>query len=85
MRGPGGEESRARMTLRVSRDSGRTWSVRCEVRDISPLTILANPVRFPPCECARCLGPGSARALRPVVVTPGATKWMPQGGGSSAS
>lgn len=65
-------ESRVLMTLRVSRDSGRSWSQTTAMREGDPFVILSNPGCYPPCECARCLGPSvSARALRRVVAEPG--------------
>ncbi|QES58986.1 hypothetical protein DEJ51_15990 [Streptomyces venezuelae] len=61
------------MSLRVSRDSGRTWSPSTRVLQGDPFDILSNPSSYPPCECPRCGGqPVSARALRPVAVKPGA-------------
>jgi hypothetical protein len=44
----------AYLTLRVSRDSGRTWgpTVRYEPsREVAPIDL---PGRFPPCACPRC-------------------------------
>ncbi|GAA3125241.1 hypothetical protein GCM10010521_09960 [Streptomyces rameus] len=44
------------MTLRVSRDSGRTWGSEQAVfgtDDLPPLMTEA----WPPCECARCAEP----------------------------
>lgn len=74
LRGLGDEEPRALMTMRVSRDSGRTWEREAVVREGDPVAILYDPGRYPPCECARCAGqrPVSARSLRPAVVHPGA-------------
>lgn len=49
-----GAEQRVLMTLRVSRDSGRTWGQMTEVQeDENPVT-LDNPGHFPPCTCPRC-------------------------------
>ncbi|OYP17304.1 hypothetical protein CFC35_24695 [Streptomyces sp. FBKL.4005] len=45
------------MTLRVSRDSARTWDSAQAVfatDDLPPLVTSA----WPPCECRRCSGPG---------------------------
>ncbi|WKU48398.1 hypothetical protein Q3V23_32420 [Streptomyces sp. VNUA116] len=59
------------MTLRVSRDSGRTYEPTRAVRTGDPVVILENPVRYPPCECPRCAPERqasrsiSARSLRP--------------------
>ncbi|WP_328742297.1 hypothetical protein OG436_15875 [Streptomyces caniferus] len=51
-----GVEQRVLMTLKVSRDSGRTWDPVTKVReDEHPVTI-DNPGRFPPCACPRCTG-----------------------------
>ncbi len=65
-------ENRVRMTLRVSRDSGRSWSGTTRVRDGDPMVILSSPGRFPPCECPRCAGLSAppARTLRTVPATP---------------
>ncbi len=42
------------MTLRVSRDSGRTWGRQKHfyARDCEPL----NTLSMPPCRCPRCRG-----------------------------
>lgn len=53
MQGPG-TEHRVLMTLRVSRDSGRTWGQVTEVREVDNPVILDNPIDFPPCTCPRC-------------------------------
>lgn len=45
---------RVLMTLRVSRDSGRTWSQLTEVREDEKAKTPDNPGRFPPCTCPRC-------------------------------
>jgi hypothetical protein len=47
-------EHRILMTLRVSRDSGRTWSQVMEVREDERAMFPDNPGRFPPCGCPRC-------------------------------
>lgn len=49
-----GSEQRVLMTLRVSRDSGRTWSRVTEVQEDKNPVFLDNPGRFPPCTCPRC-------------------------------
>lgn len=49
-----GAEQRVLMTLRVSRDSGRTWGQVTEVQEEENPVILDNPGRFPPCTCPRC-------------------------------
>ncbi|MEV6589401.1 hypothetical protein [Streptomyces acidicola] len=49
-----GAEQRVLMTLRVSRDSGRTWGQVTEVREGENPVILDNPGGFPPCTCPRC-------------------------------
>lgn len=49
-----GAEPRVLMTLRVSRDSGRTWGRVTEVREDENPVYLSNPIGFPPCTCARC-------------------------------
>ncbi|PHQ48939.1 hypothetical protein BLA24_27855 [Streptomyces cinnamoneus] len=61
----------ALMTLRVSRDGGRTYGPPRAVRRDGPVVILANPVSCPPRECPRCTPERqatravSARSLRP--------------------
>lgn len=47
-------EQRVLMTLRVSRDSGRTWGQLTEVREDVDRVILDNPGLFPACRCPRC-------------------------------
>ncbi|MET9347318.1 hypothetical protein [Streptomyces termitum] len=42
------------MTLRVSRDSGRTWGPTVTLTDETPLAPLMNPNQYPPCACPRC-------------------------------
>ncbi len=44
----------ARMTLRVSRDSGQTWGPRTEVCAGEDPVVPENPGRYPPCVCPRC-------------------------------
>lgn len=49
-------ERRVLMTLRVSRDSGRTWGPRTVILDDQGQGSLpSEPMRFPPCRCPRCL------------------------------
>jgi hypothetical protein len=74
IRGVSDDAPRVLMTLRVSRDSGRTWDQESAVREGDPVAILSNPIRYPLCECVRCAGRPtvSARALGPAVVEPGA-------------
>lgn len=68
-----GTEPRVLMSLRVSRDSGRTWSRSTRVLEGDPFDVLSNPSRYPPCECPRCVSQSvSAHALRPAAVKPGA-------------
>lgn len=55
-----------RMTLRVSRDSGRTWGPLTEVRVGEGLMVPDNPGRFPPCACRRCGEQNSPGSLRMV-------------------
>lgn len=64
-----GWESRVLMTVRVSRDAGRTWEQESVVREGDPVVVLASPERFPPCDCTRCLGHRTvrARSLRPTL------------------
>ncbi len=44
------------MTLRVSRDSGRTWGRTWTVREDErvPPEPLVRPLECPPCECPHC-------------------------------
>lgn len=49
-----GEEQRVIMTLRVSRDSGRTWGPRTEVSLAKGPVVPISPFRFPPCACPPC-------------------------------
>lgn len=44
---------RVLMTLRVSRDSGRTWGRTIAVREGDPVRFLVSP-QYPMCECRRC-------------------------------
>ncbi|BDH15288.1 hypothetical protein HOK021_64670 [Streptomyces hygroscopicus] len=46
----------ARMTLQVSRDSGRTWGPLTEVRVGEDPKVPDDPGGFPPCACRRCTG-----------------------------
>lgn len=60
-------EPRLLMTLRVSRDSGRTWTRTTNVQAGDSYVILSDPGRYPPCECPRCgfqLGSARAQSLR---------------------
>ncbi|GHI90375.1 hypothetical protein Sxan_77390 [Streptomyces xanthophaeus] len=67
-----GIQPRVLMSIRVSRDSGRTWSPRSRVLEGDPFDILSNPGRYPPCECPRCGGTSSSvRALQPASIAPG--------------
>ncbi len=52
-----------RMTLRVSRDSGRTWGPLAEVRVGDDPVLPDDPGRFPPCACRRCAERNSAESL----------------------
>ncbi|GAA2616651.1 hypothetical protein GCM10009863_33020 [Streptomyces axinellae] len=44
------------MTIRVSRDSGRTWSRKRTVREGEETrpAPLSRPMEYPPCACPRC-------------------------------
>lgn len=55
-----------RMTLRVSRDSGRTWGSLTEVRVGDNPVLPDNPGGFPPCACTRCAERNFADCLRMV-------------------
>ncbi|PWI45873.1 hypothetical protein CK485_01585 [Streptomyces sp. ICBB 8177] len=46
------------MTLRISRDSGRTWGPTQVVWPVEPSDILARPCACPPRACARCVRSG---------------------------
>lgn len=63
-----GAGQRVRMTLRVSRDSGRTWSPVTEVREDENPAILDNPGGFPTCACPRCTGRKPRFAASPQAV-----------------
>ncbi|WP_327271776.1 hypothetical protein OG609_05690 [Streptomyces sp. NBC_01224] len=67
-----GADRRVLMTLRVSRDSGRTWQQSTSVSEGDPFVVLSDPGRFPPCACARCTGHDSlsAASLRPAGIEP---------------
>lgn len=57
---PPQEPPRTVMTLRVSRDSGRTWTDKTQVSSAGRPAAIANasiwpPRRWPPCSCPRCL------------------------------
>lgn len=45
------------MTIRISRDSGRTWERELSVFAAKTLPPLATS-GWPPCECRRCVGQG---------------------------
>ncbi|NEC65696.1 hypothetical protein [Streptomyces sp. SID9727] len=47
-------QNEVRMTLRVSRDSGRTWGPLTAVRVGEDTVVPENPGRYPPCVCLRC-------------------------------
>lgn len=49
-----GGDQRVLMTLRVSRDSGRTWGQVKEVLEDEDRVILDSPCLFPACTCPRC-------------------------------
>ncbi|MBV2355996.1 exo-alpha-sialidase [Streptomyces sp. J2-1] len=49
-----GTERRVRMTLRVSRDSGRTWGRLLEVLEDENPVIAMNSGNYPPCSCLHC-------------------------------
>lgn len=68
-----GTDRRVLMSLRVSRDSGRTWKQSTRVREGDSFVILSDPGRYPPCGCARCTGRDSlsATSLRPADIEPG--------------
>lgn len=57
---------RPSLTIRVSRDSGRTWSHTSVVHAVHPLPVMADPMRFPPCRCPRC-----TRTKPPAAATAG--------------
>jgi len=64
-----GAEQRVLMTLRVSRDSGRTWGQVTEVREDENPLILDNPISFPPCTCPRCTDHSRRSEASPRVVS----------------
>ncbi len=59
------DQPRVLMSLRVSRDSGRTWEPTVAVREGDPVVVLENPGGYPPCECARCTGRRTVAARSP--------------------
>lgn len=64
-----GVEQGVLMTLRVSRDSGRTWGPVTKVREGENPVILGNPGGFPPCTCPRCTGREPRFGASPRVVS----------------
>ncbi|MPY53090.1 hypothetical protein FPZ41_32820 [Streptomyces sp. K1PN6] len=46
----------AHITLRVSRDGGRTWGPRVTYLPSRKDAPIESAGRFPPCECPRCGG-----------------------------
>ncbi|QIK04692.1 hypothetical protein G7Z12_22220 [Streptomyces sp. ID38640] len=66
--GPG-VEPRVLMTLRVSRDSGRTWSQVTQVRENENPAIRDNPGGFPLCTCPLCTGCEPRFRASPQVVS----------------
>lgn len=62
-----GTEQRVLITLRVSRDSGRTWGRVTEVREDEYPVILGNPIGLPPCTCPRCTDHSPRSAALPRV------------------
>lgn len=58
-------DQRVLMTLRVSRDSGRTWGRTTEVQEAEHPVFLDNPGRFPPCACPRCAHGTAGFAVSP--------------------
>ncbi len=42
------------LTLRVSRDSGRTWSPKVTYEPGREAPPIESPGRFPPCQCPKC-------------------------------
>lgn len=45
------------MTLRVSRDGGRTWTPPLTYRPGRGTAPSRSALRYPPCACARCAPP----------------------------
>lgn len=43
------------MTLRISRDSGKTWEQSSIVREGEPVVLMNEPMRYPACECPQCV------------------------------
>ncbi|ARH91747.1 hypothetical protein STRMOE7_17175 [Streptomyces sp. MOE7] len=57
-------QDEVRMTLRVSRDSGRTWGPLTEAR-VGDSPVLPNgPGGLPPCTCRRCAERNAVDSLR---------------------
>lgn len=70
-----GTEQRPLMTLRISRDSGKTWEQSSIVREGEPVMLMNEPMRYPDCECPRCVGRRTvpARSLAPLKSERGRT------------
>ena len=43
------------ITLRVSRDSGRTWGPKVTYEPAREAPPIESPARFPPCACPKCV------------------------------
>lgn len=56
------DDDAPRLTLRVSRDGGRTWGPTLVFRPSKLDAPIDSAGRFPPCACPRCRGRG--RSLR---------------------
>ncbi|QDY77964.1 hypothetical protein FQU76_17260 [Streptomyces qinzhouensis] len=52
------------MTLRVSRDSGRTWGPVTVVQATDAHELPPEPLRFPPCRCRLCYNATEAENAR---------------------
>lgn len=59
------KQGRRLMSLRVSRDGGRTWGAEVVVMSSEALPPLQTGV-WPPCQCLRCLPRARPAPSRPV-------------------
>lgn len=57
------EKGQRLMSLRVSHDSGRTWSAEVVVISSAPLAPLLTSA-WPPCQCLRCVAGSSPASAR---------------------
>ncbi|RZE57693.1 hypothetical protein C0Q98_16430 [Streptomyces albidoflavus] len=63
----GQNEDEVRMTLRISRDSGRTWGPTTRVRMSRARPASVSRERYPPCQCQGCRARQPQAAHGPVT------------------